>query len=254
MVSWEIDVLDKEVGEIKKYSLVLLHQEDSPSRGVDLLFYIISKKLRSDSLVGYFNISYPLPLVLKALERFSINPVEYLESYKLSIIDTYGSFHGIKTKLPSVWFLEGMLSSETLPIKYAQVIEAHKKIWAERGMFEGREIYGFAVAISSYMELFNSPEETLRYLEVSSEVRAVHRAYKKYPRGTNFWLWIGKEYEDVFASVYRRADYVLRTRSYFTEEGIKRELMVLKTPDTEPRIMKFEYSFKDGKVKMTKIY
>lgn len=137
-----------------------------------------------------------------------------------------------------VWYLEGMLSSETLPGKYAKVIEAHKSVWAREGMFKDRDIFGFAVAMSSYLDIFGSREETLRYLELSAEVRSKHSAYKKYPRGTNFWLWVGKRDEGVLNSVYRRADYVLRTRSRFTEEGIKRELLVLKTPELVEEIKK----------------
>ncbi|AMM53681.1 hypothetical protein [Pyrococcus kukulkanii] len=254
MVSWEIKALDKEIGEIKKYSLVLIHQEDPLSRGIDILYHILTTKLKKDNLIGYFNISYPLPLVFRAMRRFGIDPVKELEELRLAIIDTFGSFHGIRSTIKGVWTLEGMLSSETLPAKYARVIEAHKSVWAENNMFEGRDIYGFAVAISSYLELFGSPEETLRYLELSSEVRAVHPAYKKYPRGTNFWLWMGKDHPDVFASVYRRADYVLRTRGYLTEDGIKRELIVLKTPELEEEIIRFEYEFEKDKIKLSKIY
>ncbi|AFK22111.1 hypothetical protein [Pyrococcus sp. ST04] len=253
-VSWEIKALDKELDGIRKYSLVLIHQEDPLSRGVDLLYYILTEKLKQDNLIGYFNISYPLPLVLRALRRFNIDPIEALKSLRLAIIDTFGSFYGVKSNLPSVWVLEGMLSSETLPAKYARVIEEHKSVWAKEGLFEGRDIYGFAVAISSYMELFNSSEETLRYLELSSEIMSIHPAYKKYPRGTNFWLWLGKGHKEVFASVYRRADYVLRTRSYFTDDGIKRELIILKTPEFEDEVIKFEYEFEEGEIKFTRIY
>ncbi|AAL80549.1 hypothetical protein PFDSM3638_02085 [Pyrococcus furiosus DSM 3638] len=248
MVSWDIEFLDKEVGEIKKHSLILIHEEDLPSRGRDLLYYIMAEKLRKGNLVGYFNISYPLQMVFRALERFNLNPIELLHSRILAIIDTFGSFYGIKTNLPGVWYLEGMLSSETLPGKYAKVIEAHKSVWAREGMFKDRDIFGFAVAMSSYLDIFGSREETLRYLELSAEVRSKHSAYKKYPRGTNFWLWVGKRDEGVLNSVYRRADYVLRTRSRFTEEGIKRELLVLKTPELVEDIPVFEYEFKGDKI------
>ncbi|CAB50543.1 hypothetical protein [Pyrococcus abyssi] len=244
-VSWGIKELDKEIGEIKKYSLILFHQEDSLSRGIDVLYYILAKKLKEDELIGYFNISYPLPLVLKVLSRFGVDPIKALESRNLAIIDTFGSFYGIRTNIKGVYMLEGMLSSETLPAKYARVVELHKEDWAKFGMFEGRNIFGFAIAISSYLELFGRVDEVLRYIELSSEIRHVHPAYRKYPRGTNFWLWIGKGNEEVFGSVFRRADYVIRTRSHLGDEGIKRELIILKTPGISEDIVKFEYEFKD---------
>ncbi|AEH25270.1 hypothetical protein [Pyrococcus yayanosii] len=247
MIPWEIDGLDEVLGGIRRYSLVLLHEVDPRSRGKELIYHIIKRKLEEDNLVGYFNISYPLNVVFRTMRRVGIDVDGALAERRLAMVDTFGSFYGIKYNVESVWYLEGSLSSETLAAKYARVIEAHKKVWAERGMFEGRELFGFAVDMTTYIDLFNSEEETLRYLEVSADIRAVHSAYRKYPRGTNFWVWSGMKSPKVFASVYRRADYVLRTRSYLAEDGVKRELIVLKTPEMGSRLIRFEYTFtKDG--------
>ncbi|WP_457753007.1 hypothetical protein [Thermococcus sp.] len=125
-------------------------------------------------------------------------------------------------------------------------MEAHKKKWAELGLFDGRELFGFAVDMSSYLNLFGSEKETLKYLELSAEIRAKSRAYRKYPTGTNFWLWGGKQSMSVLASIYRRADYVLRTSSRIENHKIIRTLEVVKLPELKGEILKFEYSFKNG--------
>ncbi|AEC51854.1 hypothetical protein PNA2_0938 [Pyrococcus sp. NA2] len=253
MVSWGFKTLDREIGEIKEHSLVLIQQEDATSRGVELLYQILSSKLKQGNLIGYFNISYPFPLVMKALERFGIDPKKAIEDRRLAVIDTFGSFYGVRVNFPMVSYLEGMLSAESLSMKYAKIVQEHKETWKRLGLLEGRDIYGFAVAVSSYAKLFSGIDETLRYFELSSEIMRSHPAYKKYPVGVaNFWLWIGKGPEVIFASVYRRVDYVLRTRSYFTEDGIERELVVLKTPELEEEIIKFEYEFKKDGIKLSR--
>ena len=252
MISWEIEELDREIGKIKKHSLILIHEEDASSRGKDILFYILSRKLKSDNLVGMFSISYPLQLIIRIISRFGVDVIKYLENHRLAIVDTFGSFHGIKATMPGVWYLEGMLSSETLPIKYAKAVEDHKKVWMDLNLFEGRELYGFAISMSGYLEVF-TPEETLRYLETSAEVRYGHPAYKKYPRGTNFWLWEGVKDKRVLLSVYRRADYVLKTRSSLGENGIKRELLVIKTPKPIEELVRFEYEFKGNEPKLRRV-
>ncbi|WP_297549638.1 hypothetical protein [Thermococcus sp.] len=253
MLSWEIPELDKELGGILKQSFILIHEVDPRARGKDILLHILREKLKKDNLVGYFNISYPLHVLMRAFETSGINAREYLKRGNFTIIDTFGSFYDVISDLEGIWYLKGSISAEVLPTKYVEVVEAHKKIWAERGLFKGRELYGFTMDVSDYIEILGGELETLRYLEISAELRAKARAYREYPKGTNFWLWGPKESSQVLASVYRRATYVIRVRSELNGMEVVRYLEILKAPDLKSRIIKFKYHFKNGVPKLEKL-
>lgn len=247
MYSWEFKILDKEIGKIRPTSYILLHELDPRSRGRDLIFEFIRKKLEKDNLLGFFNISYPLPLLLKILKKRGIDFEKYLDNNRFLIIDTFGSIYNLRYDIKNVWYLEDATSLELLSIKYAQVVKAHKEEWARLGLFEGREIWGVAMDLSEYERIF-SEEGTLRYIEVSADVRRRHEAYTKFPKGTNIWVYSGKG-SRVLPSIYRRSHYVLRTRSEITDEGVKRELLVLKTPNLS-EFKRFEYRFTDKGIEM----
>ncbi|QDA30652.1 hypothetical protein FH039_02135 [Thermococcus indicus] len=246
MISWEIPELDVALGGLKEHALTLVHEVDPRSRGKELLYHIMKRKLEKGSLVGYFNISYPIHVLLEVSDRMGISLDGYLKSWTLAIIDTFGSFYDIALSYPGVWYLKGSLSAEVLPAKYAEVVERHKRKWAELGLFDGREIFGFAIDMSDYLELLGGEKETLKYLELSAEVRANSRAYRKYPRGTNFWFWSGMKSVSVLESIYRRADYVLRTSSEIRGKRVIRTLEVIKTPEPRSEILRFHYEFRNG--------
>jgi hypothetical protein len=254
MISWEIPALDEALEGIKKHSLVLVHEVDPRSRGNEILYHIMKKKLEKGHLVGYFNLSYPIHLLILVLEKLGIPARRYLQTWNLAIIDTFGSFYDVTIDLDGVWYLKGSLSTDVLPAKYAEVVEAHKRKWAELNMFEGRELFGFAIDMSSYLELLGSERETLKYLELSAEIRAKSKAYKKYPTGTNFWLWREEQSKGVLASIYRRSDYVLRTSSRIKDGRIIRTLEVIKSPRMTDEILTFSYRLDKGVPVLTPSY
>ena len=246
MLSWEIPALDEALGGLKKHSFVLIHEADPRARGKEILFHIMREKLRAGNLVGYFNISYPIHALMKAFEVSGIDARKYLREGNLAIIDTFGSFYDIISDLEGVWYLKGSLSADVLPAKYVEVVEAHKRAWAERGMFEGRKLYGFAMDMSDYIDMLGGELETLRYLEISAEIRVNAKAYREYPKGTNFWLWGRKGSPRILTSVYRRATYVLRVRSELSGSKVVRYLEVLKAPGMGTEIERFTYHFENG--------
>jgi len=246
MLSWEVPELDETLGGLRKHSFVLVHEVDPRARGREVLLHILREKLRRGDLVGYFNISYPIHVLMKAFEVSGIDARRYLRKGNLAIIDTFGSFYDIVSNLEGVWYLRGSLSADVLPAKYVEVVEAHKRKWAERGMFEGRELYGFAMDVADYIDMLGGESETLRYLEISAELRANARAYRDYPRGTNFWLWGRKGSPQVLASVYRRATYVLRVRSELKGGRVVRYLEILKAPGVGDDVIGFTYRFENG--------
>ncbi|WP_297479852.1 hypothetical protein [Thermococcus sp.] len=247
MLSWEIDALDKELGGLKEHSFVLVHEADPRARGKEILFHILRQKLKRGSLVGYFNISYPVHILMRAFEISGIDGRKYLKNGTLAIIDTFGSFYDIISDVEGIWYLKGSLSADVLPAKYVEVVEAHKRKWSESGMFSGRKLYGFAIDVSDYIDMLGGELETLKYLEISAELRANARAYREYPKGTNFWLWGRKGSSQILASVYRRATYVLRVRSELSGNRVVRYLEVLKAPDMKSEVIRFTYHF-DGNV------
>ncbi len=55
----------------------------------------------------------------------------------------------------------------------------------------------------------------------------------------------------MFSSLYRRVDYVVRTRSELTEEGgVKRYMCILKAPGGVSDVISFEYSFTRNGIEM----
>ncbi|NJE54074.1 hypothetical protein [Thermococcus sp. 21S9] len=245
MPSWEIPALDEALGGLREHSFVLVHEADPRARGKEILFHILREKLKQGHLVGYFNISYPIHVLMKAFDVSGIDARKYLDKGNLAIIDTFGSFYDIASNIKGIWYLKGSLSADVLPAKYVEVVEAHKKRWAEQGMFEGRELYGFTMDVSDYIDMLGGELETLRYLEISAELRVNARAYRDYPKGTNFWLWGRKGSPAVMASVYRRASYVLRVKSEFNDGNVVRYLEVLKAPEMGNEVIRFRYHFDD---------
>ncbi|ALV63969.1 hypothetical protein ADU37_CDS22720 [Thermococcus sp. 2319x1] len=244
MYSWEFDILDKEIGKIKPTSYMLLHEMDARSRGREIVLEFLRRKLEKEHLVGFFNISYPLPILLMILKKHGIDAEKFLESERFAIIDTFGSIYDLKYNLKNVWYIEGSVSMELLSPKTARIVRRIKEKWTQIGLINEKEIWGVVMDISEYEKIF-SEDETIRYFEVSGEVRRRDEAYTKFPKGTNIWVYSGNS-EKVLPSIYRRAQYVLRTRSEITKDGVKRELIVLKTPKLG-EVKRFRYSFtKEG--------
>ncbi|WP_048150100.1 hypothetical protein [Palaeococcus ferrophilus] len=239
MLSIGIKELDEMLGGVKKGSYILLHEEDPRSLGREIVFRFLRQKLEDDNLVGLFNLSYPMPTLLRLLRRRGIEVEKYLDSGNLAIVDTFGSFHGPKLERNGIQYLSGSLSPELLSRKYADVVRIHKEEWARTGMFEGRELWGVAMNVNEYVNIFGE-DTALSYFEVSAEVRRRHRAYREYPTGTNVWVYTGRA-DRVFASIYRRMDYVIRTRSEVTDGRVRRYLCLLKAPDLWQPLV-FEYS------------
>ncbi|WP_237705082.1 hypothetical protein [Thermococcus zilligii] len=251
MIELGLRELDRALGGIKEGSHILLHEEDPRSLGRELVFEFLKCKLKKDSLIGLFNISQPLPLMLQIMRKRGIDVDRYLDSLNLAIIDTFGSFYGPRVERKGVWYLSGSLSYELLSRKYAEAVRAHKELWKREGMFEGRELWGVAMDVSEYSHIFGE-EDALSYFEVSAEIRRRHSAYRDYPTGTNIWVFSGKA-DRVFSSLYRRMDYVIRTRSELTENGVKRYLCVLKAPGVD-EVITFEYSLENEGLALRRIY
>ncbi|ASJ03287.1 hypothetical protein A3L09_08480 [Thermococcus profundus] len=250
MVELGIKALDRTLGGIKEHSYILLHEEDPRSLGRELVFEFMRRKLDEDNLIGFFNISHPLSILIDMLERRGIRVRAYLDSLNLAIVDTFGSFYGPRLERRGIWYLSGSLSYELLSRKYAEAVRAHKELWKNENMFEGRELWGVAMDVSEYSSIFGETN-ALSYFEVSAEIRRRHRAYREYPTGTNIWVFSGKQ-DRVFSSLYRRVDYVMRTRSELTEDGVKRYLHVLKAPGVS-EIITFEYAFTGKGIELERI-
>lgn len=138
MYSWEFEVLDREIGKIMPTSYILLHEVNARSRGRELLLELTKRKLEKESLLGFFNISYPIPVLFKIFKKRGIDFKKYLKSGNFAIIDTFGSLYGLKYSCENVWYLEGAVSLELLSVKYAQAVKALKEKWAQRGLFVGK--------------------------------------------------------------------------------------------------------------------
>ncbi|NJE85566.1 hypothetical protein E3E23_06980 [Thermococcus sp. CX2] len=242
--------LDNVLGDIEKGSLILFHEADSRSRGKEIVFKIISSKLDSDNLVGLFNISYPIPVLLSILERNGVSATKHLNEDRLVIIDTFGSIYGMRYNIKNVWYLNGPISLETLGQKYIDVIRRYKQYWAEKGMFDGRELWGSSIVMSEYKHIFGV-DATLRYLEVSSEIRRRSDVYRKYPSGTNIWLYSGVD-NKVLPFLYRKAKYIIKTESYIEGWEVKRRLKILKAPGLEDTV-EFEYEITKSGLKLREL-
>jgi len=250
LLSLGVRAIDDVLGGVRKGSYILFHEQDPRSLGRELVFMFLRKKLEDDSLIGMFNLSYPLPTLFHLLKRRGVEVEKYLRSRNLVIVDTFGSFHGPRVRMEGVQYLMGSLSPELLSRKYADVVGAHKEEWARKGMFEGRELWGVSMDINEYVKIFDEGT-ALSYFEVSAEIRRRHRAYREYPTGTNVWVYTGKP-DRVFASIYRRMDYVIRTRSEVVDGEVRRYLCILKAPDLWQPIA-FEYSLVPGGFKFEKL-
>ncbi|WP_240922821.1 hypothetical protein [Thermococcus sp. Bubb.Bath] len=169
----------------------------------------------------------------------------HLHKQRLMIIDTFGSIYGIKTDMENVWYLKKSVDIDTLNDKYIDILRAHKEKWKQLGMFGGRELWGVTISMSDYLNIFGLVP-TQKYLELSDLKRATSDVYKKYPAGTNVWVYSGND-TVVLPLIYRKADYVIRTESTIQNGKIRRFLRVLKAPGRRdvPRI---EYGVKDWKV------
>ncbi len=237
--------LDDLLGGVVERSLILVHESDPRSLGKFIAFEIMRRKLDSDNLVGYFNIGVPILVLLGVMEKAGIDWRRHLNDGRLMIIDTFGSIYDVRTDLTNVWYLKSPMDIDTLNDKYINVIGAHKRKWAEMGMFEGRELWGVTVSMSDYLTMF-SPKATQRYLEVSDLQRSRSYVYRKYPAGTNIWTYTGED-TVVLPLLYRKADYILKTESRVEDGGVRRYLHVLKTPDMR-EVSTVEYGFKGGRV------
>ena len=251
MLSLGIEAVDSTLGGVQKGSYILLHEQDPRSMGRELAFMFLKKKLQEDNLIGMFNLSYPLPTLFHLFKKRGVDAESYLRSKNLVIIDTFGSLYGLRVDMEGVQYLKGSLSPEVLSKKYADVVGAHKEEWPRLGMFEGRELWGISMNINEYTKIFNE-STVLSYFEVSAETRRRHRAYREYPTGTNIWVYVGGP-DRVFASLYRRMDYVIRTRSERVGDTVKRYLCILKAPGMWQSIT-FEYSFTPDGVEFRRIY
>ena len=241
-----IKELDEALGGVVERSLILIHESDPRSLGKFLAFEIMRSKLDSDNLVGYFNIEAPLSVMLGIMEKVGLDWRRHLHEGRLMIIDTFGSIYDIKTDLENVWYLPKPVDIDTLNDKYLKVIGAHKRKWAEMGMFKGRELWGVTVSMSSYLSIFN-PKATQKYLEISDLQRSRSEVYRKYSAGTNVWTYTGED-TVVLPLIYRKADYVLKTESRVENGNVKRYLHIVKTPELGD-VRTLEYRFEGGRIK-----
>ncbi len=231
--------VDRVLGGVKERSLILIHEADPRSLGKFLALQVMKEKLESDNLVGYFNIGLPLSTFTAVAERFGIDIERHLRENRLMIVDTFGSLYNLRQGTGNVWYLSQPISLETLNDKYIEVIRAHKEKWKRLNMFEGRELWGVTISISDYLYMFG-PQKTQRYLEMIDLQRAKSDVYKKYPAGTNVWVYSGNDVV-VLPLIYRKASYVLKTESRITgEERVVRTMKIMKAPDLDG-IPTFEY-------------
>lgn len=242
-----IDPIDKDLGGVEERKLVLIHEADPRSLGKLLALQIMKEKLDSDNLVGYFNIGMPLTMFLSVAKRLGIDVERHLHENRLMIIDTFGSLYDVRREIENVWYLSKPISLEILNDKYLEVIRAHKEKWRQLNMFEGRELWGITLSISDYLHMFGATK-TQRYLEMADILRARADVYRKYPAGTNVWVYSGTDMA-VLPLLYRKAEYVLRTESKISDDGrIVRLLRIVKAPYVED-ILSYEYKVHKDRVK-----
>jgi KaiC/GvpD/RAD55 family RecA-like ATPase len=240
-----IKELDHVLGGVRERSLIMIHEADPRSLGRFLALEITRAKLDSENLVGFFNIGTPLPIMLEIMNKTGIDWERHLKEQRLMIVDTFGSIYDTEVKAENIWYLKKPITIDTLNNKYLEVIQKHKEKWAERDMFRGREIWGITIAISDYIRIFGM-QHTQRYIEIADLQRVKAEVYKKYPAGTNIWVYSGND-TVVMPLIYRKADYVLRTESRVEDGEVKRVLKVIKIPDLK-EVPPVEYTFKNWKV------
>jgi hypothetical protein len=245
MLKTGIKPLDDGLGGVKERSLILLHEADPRSLGKLIAFELLKKKIDEDHLIGYFNIGTPIDLLLDLLTKMGIDYEGAFERGILFIVDTFGSIYDHRTEHKNVQYLKKPISIENLNDRYMEVIEDHKKNWARGEMFKGRELWGITVSISDYKWMFGE-DATLKYLEFIDAQRHTAPVYKKYPSGTNLWVYSGID-NKILPFLYRKADYVLRTYSTLEEGKVVRKLRISKTPERSS-IREFEYEIGEGGV------
>ncbi|WP_297497292.1 hypothetical protein [Thermococcus sp.] len=239
--------VDRVLGGVEERSLILIHEADPRSLGKFLALHVMKEKLDSDNLVGYFNIGMPLSVFLSVTRRFGIDVERHLKEGRLMIVDTFGSIYDLRVEMENVWYLSGPISLEILNEKYIEVIRTHKEKWKQLNRFEGRELWGVTVSISDYLHMFGA-QKTQRYLELADLLRTNSDVYRKYPAGTNVWVYTGNDLV-VLPLLYRKATYVLRTESTVTEEGkVIRTMKIVKAPGLKS-MPAYEYTFRSGRLK-----
>ena len=91
-------------------------------------------------------------------------------------------------------------------------------------------------------------QKTQRYLELTDLLRTNSDVYRKYPAGTNVWVYTGNDLV-VLPLLYRKATYVLRTESTVTEEGkVIRTMKIVKALGLKS-MPAYEYTFRSGRLK-----
>ncbi|MBP1912557.1 hypothetical protein [Thermococcus stetteri] len=240
-----IKPLDDELGGIRERSLILLHEADPRSLGKLIAFEILKKKINEDHLIVYFNIGTPIARLLELFNKMGVGYEKAFEREIMFVVDTFGSVYDHRIEHRNIQYLRRPISLETLNSKYIGVIGEHKKIWAEKGMFEGRELWGITVSISDYKWMFGA-EATLKYLEFVDAQRYTAPVYRKYPSGTNIWVYSGVD-DEILPFLYRKADYVLRTYSTLENGKVVRKLRISKTPERS-NIREFEYTVEDHRI------
>ena len=241
-----IKPVDEELGGVKERSLILIHEVDPRSLGKFLALHVMKHKLDSDNLVGYFNIGMPLSVFLSVASRFGIDVERHLKENRLMIVDTFGSIYDLRTEMENVWYLSRPISLEILNEKYIEVIRAHKEKWRQLNMFTGRELWGITISISDYLHMFG-PQKTQRYLELIDLLRANSDVYRKYPAGTNVWVYTGNDVV-VLPLLYRKATYVLKTESQIRDDEVLRTMRIVKAPGLKSMPI-YEYTFHHGQIK-----
>ncbi|MBO8175021.1 MAG: hypothetical protein H0Z18_07165 [Thermococcus sp.] len=248
MTNLGIPQLDKIIGDIEKGSLIALIERDPRSLGSLISLLVTKRKLEEGHLVALLNKSLPLPVLLNRLESVGIDVDRYLESGHLAILDVFDSYYEVKYDIPGVFYVKGGIQEGAYLQKSVKEILNIKKEWMRRGLIgENTELWGINYKLSDYLDIF-SEYGLIKIIETTSEIRFVHEAYTKYPKGTNIWIFSGNN-QTIINLLYRRADYVIETRSILTEEGIKRELYLIKMPKMG-RIKRFTYQIKGNEFRI----
>ena len=248
LINLGIPQLDKIIGGIEKGSLIALIERDSRSLGSLISLLVARKKLEEGHLVALFNKSLPLPVLLSRLECIGIDVDRYLGNGQLAILDVFDSQYEVKYDIPGVYYIQGEIHEGTYLQKFVREVLNIKKEWMKRGLIdENTEIWGISYKISDYLDIF-SENALIKIIETTSEIRLVHKAYTDYPKGTNIWVFSGNN-QTIINLLYRRADYVIETRSTLTENGVKRELYLIKMPKMR-RIRKFTYQIRGYEFKI----
>ncbi|MDI3475290.1 MAG: hypothetical protein PWQ79_601 [Thermococcaceae archaeon] len=237
--------LDKALGGVREKSLILLHEEDPRSLGKLMALEVLREKLDGGHLVGYFNLGMPISVLFELFDKMGIDYRRAFDEDRFFLVDTFGSIYGQRVDFENVQYLRTPVSLETLNDRYIEVIREHKRRWAEKGMFEGRELWGITVSNSDYKWIFGE-EPTLRYLELVDAQRHTADVYRKYPSGTNLWVYSGVD-RVILPFLYRKADYVLKTGSSIEGDKVVRNLIVVKAPELED-ILSFEYAVRDHRI------